>query len=251
MLRHLALLMMLLPAPLWAQDVTVFAAASLKTALEDVASAWTAQTGHTATLSFAGSSALARQIDAGAPADIFISANQGWMDHLAALGVIQTDSRVDLLGNTLVLIGPAGSAPLGALGPETDLTSRIGADRMAMALIQAVPAGIYGKAALTALGLWPQVADKIAQTDNVRAALALVALGEAPLGVTYASDAMAQPRVTVLATFPDTSHPAILYPAAITTESTGPQATEFLTFLQSDTAKDIFRAAGFLIPEDE
>lgn len=248
LLRTLAFLLVLLPAPLWARDVTVFAAASLKNALEAVAKAWTDETGHSVTMSFAGSSALARQIEAGAPADIFISANPGWMDHLAALGMIRTDTRVDLLSNRLVLIGPAGADPLGPLGPSTDLTTRLGPDRMAMALVQAIPAGIYGKAALVSLGLWPKVEDKIAQTDNVRAALALVALGEAPLGITYASDAQVQPKVTVLARFPASSHPQILYPAALVNDSAALQAAAFLAFLQSENALDIFQVAGFSRP---
>jgi molybdate transport system substrate-binding protein len=148
-----------------------------------------------------------------------------------------------------VLIGPASAKPIGVLGPQTDLAGRLGEDRMAMALLDAVPAGIYGKAALTELGLWSQVEHKIAQTDNVRAALALVALAEAPLGITYASDAMAQPRVSVLATFPETSHPPILYPAALTTDGTSLAAAEFLAFLQSAQATEIFRDSGFEIPE--
>lgn len=248
LLRIVAFLLILLPAPLWARDVTVFAAASLKNALEDVAKAWTDETGHSVTLSFAGSSALARQIDAGAPADIFISANPGWMDHLAAHDLIRTETRVNLLGNRLVLIGPDGSDPLGPLGPGTNLAARLGPDRMAMALVDAVPAGIYSKAALVSLDLWPQVSDKIAQTDNVRAALALVALGEAPLGITYASDAQVQPKVMVLARFPASSHPEILYPAALIADSTSPQAAAFLAFLQSEGAWDIFHAAGFSRP---
>lgn len=249
MLRLIALLLTLIPAPLWAQDVTVFAAASLKNALEQAAAVWTQDTGTKVVLSFAGSSALARQIDAGAPADLFISANEGWMDHLAAQGLIQTDSRVVLLGNRLVLIGPAGAAPLGPLGPGTDLAARLGTDRLALALTEAVPAGIYAKAALVHLGLWPQVADKTAPTDNVRAALALVALGETPLGVTYASDAVAQPKVSVLATFPADSHPAIHYPAALISDKA--QAAAFLDFLQTPRAQAIFADAGFLIPEAE
>jgi molybdate transport system substrate-binding protein len=251
MLRLFALLSLLIPAPLWAQDVTVFAAASLKNALEEITATWEHQTGYRATLSFAGSSALARQIEAGAPADIFISANQGWMDHLAARGLIQTESRVNLLGNQLVLIAPKGSAAFGPLGPESDLVARLGPDRMAIALTEAVPAGIYGKAALMHLGLWDQVSDRLAQTDNVRAALALVALGETPLGVTYTTDAQAQPKVQVLATFPDTSHPPILFPAALTTDAADHKTQEFLHFLQSKPARALFLEAGFLIPDPQ
>ncbi|MDF1804084.1 molybdate ABC transporter substrate-binding protein [Thalassovita sp.] len=245
------LLLLLLPTPLWAGNVTVFAAASLKTALEQVAADWQDQTGHSATLSFAGSSALARQIEAGAPADIFISANPGWMDHLAAKGLIHNDTRGDLLSNTLVLIGPAGATPLPGISAATDLAGLLGDNRIAMALTEAVPAGIYGKAALETLGLWPSVAESIAQTDNVRAALALVAMGETPMGITYGTDAVAEPRVSVLATFADTSHPPILYPAAIITDSATALSYQFLGYLQSPAAARVFEDAGFIIPEAE
>ncbi|WP_413782803.1 molybdate ABC transporter substrate-binding protein [Thalassovita sp.] len=249
--RLLLTILLFLPSPILAGSVTVFAAASLKTALDRIAGDWNARTGHTATVSFAGSSALARQIEAGAPADIFISANPGWMDHLAANALIRNETRIDLLSNTLVLIAPAGTPALPGFGPQTDLGALLGQDRLAMALVQAVPAGIYGKAALETLGLWPSVADKVAQADNVSAALMLVALGEAPLGIVYGSDARSDPRVTVVADFPADSHPQILYPAAITTDSTSPQAAEFLDFLQSPAASDIFLAAGFTLPEPE
>ncbi len=249
LLRSLLFALILLPSPILAGNVTVFAAASLKTVLDRIAQDWHAQTGHTATISFAGSSALARQIEAGAPADVFISANPGWMDHLAAQNLIRNDTRTDLLSNTLVLIAPAGTAGLPGIGPQTDLAGLLGQDRMAMALVDAVPAGIYGKAALETLGQWPSVSGQIAQADNVSAAMMLVALGETPLGIVYGSDARAEPRVTVLATFPADSHPQILYPAAVTTDSTSPHAAEFLGFLQSETATQIFLTAGFVIPE--
>lgn len=246
------LLCLLLPTHLWAGNVTVFAAASLKTALDQVADQWETDTGNTVTLSFAGSSALARQIQAGAPADIFISANPGWMDHLAANSLILNETRVDILGNTLVLIGPAGSEPLPALGAQTDLTALLGDDFLAMALVDAVPAGIYGKAALQFLGIWPSVEGRIAQVDNVSAALALVVLGETPLGITYGSDVLAEPRVTVLATFPPESHPPILYPAAITTDSADRAlAAAFLTYLRGPVAGAIFTSAGFSTLEVE
>lgn len=242
----LALLCLLPPLPATAGQITVFAAASLKTTLEQVAAEWQDETGNTAILSFAGSSALARQIEAGAPADIFLSANPGWMDHLAAKGLIRNETRIDLLGNTLVLIGPAGADPLPALGLQTDLAGRLGDDRLAMALVDAVPAGIYGKVALQSLGLWTSVEGQIAQTDNVSAALALVALGETPLGITYATDALAEPGVSILATFPADSHPPIIYPAALTVEGMTPDlAGAFLAYLQSPVARDIFANAGF------
>lgn len=243
----LAFLTLLLPSALWAETVTVFAAASLKTALEQVAADWQDQTGHSVTLSFAGSSTLARQIEAGAPADIYFSANAGWMDHLAGLGLIRNGTRTDLLGNTLVVIGPAGAPPL----ELPDLPERLGTGPLAMALVEAVPAGIYGKSALQSLGLWTLLEPLVAQTDNVRAALALVALGEAPLGITYGSDAMAEPRVTVVSTFPPTVHPAITYPVAITSQSASAQAGAFLTYLHSPQAATRFLAAGFTLPESE
>lgn len=244
----LAFLLCFLPSVLWAGSVTVFAAASLKTVLDQVTHEWEAETGHTVTLSFAGSSALARQIEAGAPADIFISANPGWMDHLAATGLIRNDSRVDLLGNRLVLIG-RDIAPLPALSAATDLHGLLSGGPLAMALVEAVPAGIYGKSALASLGLWTGIEGQIAQTDNVRAALALVALGEAPLGLTYLTDAQADPRVQIVAPFPAHSHPPITYPAALTTDSTAPQALALLRYLQSPAAQTRFQQAGFTLPE--
>jgi molybdate transport system substrate-binding protein len=239
MMKRLAFLSLLWAAPLHA-DVTVYAAASLKTALDEVAEAYTDESGEAVTLSFAGSSALARQIQQGAPADLFISANPGWMDALEADGLIDAAKRVDLLGNTLVLIS---TEP----GPEmalADLPSELGQAKLAMALVDAVPAGQYGKAALQSLGLWDAVAPQVAQADNVRAALALVALGAAPFGIVYATDARADPRVTLRATFPEGSHAPILYPAAPIAGRTE-TADPFLRFLTTDTAKMIFETNGF------
>lgn len=235
----------LLPALSLAQEVSVFAAASLKTALDEVATTWHGQTGTRLLISYAGSSALARQIEAGAPVDIFISANEIWMDYLAEHGHIDANSRQDLLGNQLVLIAPAGSAPQAL---DDSLPLALSHAPLAMALVAAVPAGIYGKAALVELGLWPLIADQVAQVDNVRAALALVALGEAALGVVYATDADAEPRVTVLAKFPADSHPAIRYPVARVTGSTSANASEFLKYLTGPLAKQIFLRHGFTEP---
>ncbi|MEC8197500.1 MAG: molybdate ABC transporter substrate-binding protein [Pseudomonadota bacterium] len=243
----LALMFSLFAAPLWAEQITVFAAASLRNALEEVGDTWTENTGHRLRYSFAGSSALARQVEAGAPADLIILANEAWMDHLEGQRLLQQNSRVDLLGNALALIGPTGAAPLD-LGPG--ILERLGDGRMAMALVNAVPAGIYGKAALETLGLWQEIAPQVAQTDNVRAALALVALGEAPLGIVYHSDALAEPRVQQLARFPSGSHPAILYPAALTTDSRSEAAAELLEHLQSPIAKEVFLRHGFTIPSE-
>ena len=228
-------------------DVTVFAAASLTTALDRVAAAWTAQTGQTATLSYAGSSALARQIQQGAPADIFISASTDWIEALAASGDLRPGTRRDILGNRLVLIAHGPDAPPVTLDATLDLPALLQGGRLAMALVDAVPAGVYGKAALTHLGLWDAVAPQVAQADNVRAALAFVARAEAPLGIVYATDAAAEDRVTVIGTFPADSHAPITYPAAITAQSDSPQAHAFLAFLASDSARAIWQDHGFTV----
>lgn len=226
-----------------AAEPVVFAASSMKTALDAVAADWVAG-GHGApVISYAGSSALARQIEAGAPADLFISAAPEWMDALDAAGLIEPGSRRDLLGNALVLVGHEP----GALA-LAELPARLGEDRLAMALVDSVPAGQYGKAALTALGLWDALAPQVAQADNVRAALALVARGEAPYGVVYATDAAAEPRVSVVATFPAESHPPITYPVARIAGSPAPaEAQAFLDFLGSAAAKAVFETQGFTV----
>ena len=230
-----------------AAGVTVFAAASLGEAMREVADRFEARAGIPVAVSAAASSALARQIEHGAPAGVFVSASADWMDHLEAEGLIAPGTRVDVASNALVLIGPAGAAPV-ALTAEA-LTARLGSGRLAMALVDAVPAGIYGRAALRALGAWDAVAPHVAQTDNVRAALALVALGEAPLGVVYATDAAAEPRVAVLATFPEGSHPSIVYPAARTAGAADRAAADaFLAFLAGPEGRAALAAAGFAPP---
>lgn len=233
-MMRLALILALWPIAALA-DITVFAAASLKTALDE---AVRLHEGEAVTLSYAGSSALARQIGYGAPADLFISANPDWIDWLDAEGLVT--QQTPLLGNRLVLIGPAGAEP----GPPEALLPE--AERIAMALVDAVPAGIYGKQALASLGLWEQVAPRVVQADNVRAALALVALGEAPLGVVYATDAQAEPRVTVLAEFPEHSHAPIRYPVALL-DGHGPGAKAFYDWLQGDEAAQVFETHGFSV----
>jgi molybdate transport system substrate-binding protein len=235
--------------PAAAAEVTVFAAASLGGALDEVAAAWGARTGHTATLSYGASSALARQIEAAAPADIFISASVEWMDTLAASGNVREGTRADILGNTLVLIAHGRAAAPVTVDPALDLPGLLGEGKLAMALVDAVPAGIYGKAALTSLGLWDAVADRVAQSDNVRAALAFVARGEAPLGIVYATDAAAEDNVTVVGTFPADSHPPIVYPAALVARSTEPAAQDLLAFLASPEAREIWQRYGFAVPE--
>jgi molybdate transport system substrate-binding protein len=235
----------LVAQPLSAGELTVFAAASTKTALDDVAEAWAEATDNHAVIAYAGSSALARQIQQGAPADVFISANVSWMDALDASGLIEDGTRRDLLGNQLVLIAHDAIAPV-EISPALDLTTMLSGNRLAMALVDAVPAGIYGKASLKTLGLWTEIQSSVAQADNVRAALALVATGEAPLGIVYATDAVAEPRITVVGRFPEYSHPPIIYPAAAISEGDLPLAKAFLQFLETDTARAIFQREGFV-----
>ncbi|MGL4237229.1 molybdate ABC transporter substrate-binding protein [Tabrizicola sp.] len=234
----------LLVFPAEAGEVTVFAAASLKTALDQIAAEWQATTGHRVVLSYGGSSALARQIEAGAPADIFLSAAEEWMDVLEEDGLIQPESRRDLLGNQLILVAHGKVAPQ-AIDEGLDLPGLLGGGRLSMALIDAVPAGQYGKEALESLGLWDSVKDSVAQSDNVRAALKLVELGEASVGIVYASDAVAAEGVTVVGTFPEESHRPITYPAALTLEGSEPEAAAFLDHLETPEAEAIFVANGF------
>lgn len=243
-----AFLTCLFATPLAAGEVTVFAAASMKTALDRIADGFEQATGHEVTTAYAGSSALARQIQLGAPADLFISANVAWMDVLEDGGLVQPDSRVDLAGNRLALVGPAGvqSAEITA---EFDMISALEGGRLAMALVTAVPVGIYGKQALEGLGQWQALAPHVAQSDNARAALALVAVGAAPLGVVYATDAKADPRVDVVGLFPADSHAPIRYPAALTIGA-GPEAQAFLDWLRGPEARAILLAESFAeVPE--
>lgn len=232
-LRLIVVVMALLPGGVNAERLVVFAAASLAPALEQVADAW----GRPAVVSPAGSSVLARQIALGAPADVFVSANAAWMDHVADRVVPGT--RVDVASNRLVVIGPAGTAPSG-------LTRALSDGRVAMGLLNAVPVGVYGEQALRALTLWPDVAPRVVQVDNARAALALVAMGEAPRAVVYASDALAEPRVAVIAAIPADSHAPIRYPAAALTDS--PSAHSFVRFLAGPAGQTILRAHGLGAP---
>lgn len=230
-----------------AAEVTVFAAASLKNALDDVARAWHEASGNSAVVAYAGSSQLARQIEQGAPADLFISANPDWMDHLERAKLIDPVSRKDLLGNRLVLVAHGRDAAPVAIGPGLDLAGLLGRGRLAMAMVDAVPAGMYGKAALESLGVWPSVRDHVAQADNVRAALTLVALGEAPYGIVYATDAAAADDVTVVGTFPEASHPPIVYPVALTLAGDTPEARQLLAFIASPAARPLFERQGFTV----
>ena len=225
-----------------AQQPLVFAAASLKNALDDIAALSPARP----TISYGPSSGLARQIESGAPAQVFISADLDWMDYLQQRKLIREATRRNLLGNKLVLIAPAGSAVKTEIGPGFPLAKLLGDGRLATADPAAVPAGKYTKAALEKFGVWDSVAGRLAPADNVRAALLLVARGEAPLGTVYATDAAVEPRVRVVAAFPDGSHPPIIYPAALTasTPASGP-AADFLARLSSPAARRLFEKYGF------
>jgi molybdate transport system substrate-binding protein len=242
------------PVPAHAAGIVVFAAASLKNALDAVAAKWHATSGKTAAISYAASSTLAKQIDNGAPADLFISADLKWMDYLQQHRLIKPQSRVDLLGNALVLIAPKDSALKQAaltIAPGLPLAAMLGKDgRLAMADPTAVPAGLYGKAALAKLGIWPRVEHRIAAAQNVRAALALVARGEAPLGIVYRTDAAVEPAVRVIGTFPAGSHPPITYPLAQTVTAR-PVAGDFETYLRGPAAARVFEAQGFTVLANE
>ncbi len=236
-----------MPAAACADEITVFAAASLTNALAEIEQDFEAATGHELAISLAGSSILARQIQQGAPADIFISANPEWMDTLEADGLLQEGTRFDLLKNAIVLIAHGTEAAPVEIGPNLDLRGLLGEGRLAMALVDAVPAGVYGKASLESLGLWDDVEAQVAQTDNVRAALALVATGEAPFGIVYATDAAADDDVTIVGTFPADSHPPIIYPAAGLTSRDVPAGTEFLDYLRGPEARAAFERQGFVV----
>jgi molybdate transport system substrate-binding protein len=242
----LALALAGLPQAARADDpVVVFAAASLKTALDEAAVAFRAAEGVELKISYGGSLALARQIVAGAPADLFASADEQSMDEAVKGAAIRQGSRLDLLGNRLVVIAPKPSS-IDALAFTPDaFVAAIGAGRLATGEVNTVPVGRYAKAALNTLGLWSVVEPRLAMTDNVRAALAFVSRGEAPLGIVYATDAAADPDVKIVAIFPDDSHPAILYPFALTASSRNGAADRFLAWLKSPAARTIFERQGF------
>ena len=227
-------------------DTTVYAAASMKNALDEINRSWTKQSSAKVVVSYAGSSALARQIEKGAPADIFVSADLDWMDYLAQRKLVNDGSRVNLLRNELVLIAPAKAKISVELRRGLKLGDLLGNDRLSMADPAHVPAGKYGKAALESLGLWPQVADKLARGENVRTALNFVARGEAPLGIVSRTDATAEDKVRVVAAFPADSHPPIVYPAALLANSKNAEAAAFFAYLKSSAAMGVFRKHGFL-----
>src|SRR6266851_1014144 len=218
----------------------VFAAASLKNALDAIEAAWRQETGRHATISYAASSTLAKQIENGAPADLFISADRDWMEFLEQSKLIDPQSRVDLLGNSLVLIAPASSDVETTIAPRFPLAALLGDGRLAMGDPAAVPAGLYGKAALTALGVWPAVSGHVAAAESVRAALLLVARGEAPLGIVYRTDALVEPKVKIVGTFPHDTHPPIVYPMALTHSAATPDATAFAAHLRGSAARAVF-----------
>jgi molybdate transport system substrate-binding protein len=245
----LAALVSLLPLSVSAQGsdrVTVFAAASLTDALQEIGTTYGRERGKRVVFSFAASMTLARQIELSAGADLFISADAESMDYLEQRNRIAKPSRQDLLGNRLVLIAPADSNETLAIAPQMKLAEALRGGRLAMASVESVPAGRYGKAALTALGVWTQVADRLAQGEDVRTALAYVARGEAPLGIVYATDARVEPRVRVVATFPENTHPPIVYPAALTPEAS-PDAAQFLAYLRGPQARAVFERSGFTV----
>jgi molybdate transport system substrate-binding protein len=242
----------LMPAPATAQaakpDVVVFAAASLKTALDKLSPVWTAETGGEVKASLAASPQLAKQIEEGAPADVFVSADLKWMDYLDKAGQIDPATRRTLLGNRLVLIAHGKDAKPLALAKGVDIAGAIGGGKLAMAFIDSVPAGIYGKAALTSLGAWDKVSASVVQADNVRAALTLVARGEATHGIVYATDAAIADNVTVVGTFPADSHEPIVYPIAVVKSSKSPEAAKrYIDFLASAKAREVFTGFGFTV----
>jgi len=251
----LALLLLLCPVAVRAQKapaaqdaktVTVFAAASLKNALDAIGAAYNKETGVRIAVSYAASPALAKQVENGAPAQIFISADLDWMDYLDKKSLIAPGSRKNLLGNRLVLIALKGAMKPLDIKAGFDLAAVVGDGRLAVGDVASVPIGKYAKAALEKLGAWEGVKDKLAQTDNVRAALLLVSRGEAPLGIVYKTDAAADPAVAIVGTFPEDSHPPVIYPAALVA-SAGADAAAFLGYLSSAAAKAAFEAQAFIV----
>jgi molybdate transport system substrate-binding protein len=238
------------PAAGQSRPILVFAAASLKNALDAIAADWRKETGKQVAISYAASPTLAKQIESGAPADLFISADLDWMDYLQQHKLIDPKTRRDLLGNKLVLIAPKDSAAQATIVPGFPLARLLGGGRLAMADPGSVPAGKYGKAALTGLGVWQDVDGRVAAAENVRATLLLVARGEAPLGLVYQSDAAAEPSVKIVGAFPADTHPPITYPIALTLSARA-GAAEFAAYLRSAAAATRFEAQGFTVLDRE
>jgi molybdate transport system substrate-binding protein len=232
-----------------AEKVTIFAAASLKNALDGITAAWRQETGKEATIAYAASSALAKQIEAGAPADIFISADLDWMDYVAKKQLIKEDTRTNLLGNRIVLVASKDNAEPVEIKKDFDLAKLLGDDRLAMGAVDSVPAGKYGKAALESLGVWSSVESKVAGAESVRAALLLVSRGEAPYGIVYQTDAAADKDVKIVGTFPKDSHKPIIYPIAVLAESKNADAVSLFDYIKSDKAVPFFEKHGFTVLE--
>ncbi|WP_306145912.1 molybdate ABC transporter substrate-binding protein [Roseibium sp. MMSF_3412] len=245
----IAFMAALLPPIAAASELTVFAAASMREAMERIASEFESETGMRVVFSFAGTGTLARQVEAGAPADLFISADSDWMDYVAENGGVEPASVRQIASNKLVLAGPKESPALGLNAAE--IAGFLDGQRLAMADPDTVPAGRYGKAALENLGLWQSVSGQLAPMENVRVALASVARGDTPLGLVYRTDAQIEPNVAILATFPDTSHPEIRYLAAVTEVSSNPAADPFLEFLTGPDAQEILQSLGFVTDKVE
>ena len=242
----------LAPTAARAQDdagLTVFAAASLKEALDEAAAAYRKQTGVPVRVSYAASSALARQIEQGAPADVFFSADLEWMDYLQQRNRLDVATRRSLLGNRLVLIAPRASKARVDLNRPATLLAALGGGRLAIGQTRTVPAGKYAKASLESLSLWSGVRPRLAESESVRAALMLVARGETPLGIVYASDAKSEPDVRVVATFPEDSHPPIVYPVAALRGARAAQAARFVQWLASPAADALFTKRGFTVKD--
>jgi molybdate transport system substrate-binding protein len=235
--------------PVAAAEVTVFAAASLKEAMDAQAAQFDATTGNKVILVYGGSNALAKQVEAGAPADVFISADLAWMDHVDERHLVAPGTRVTLLRNTLVLVAPASSTAALRIAPGFALASALGGGKLAMANPDSVPAGKYGKAALESLGVWSSVESSVARAENVRAALALVSRGEAPFGIVYSTDAAADKGVRVVDTFPANTHPPIVYPAAMLATSRSSAARLLLDYLRSAPAATVWEKYGFGLGE--
>ena len=232
-----------------AADVTVFAAASLKEALDAQAKRFEASMSDKVVVVYGASNALARQIESAAPADVFISADTDWMDYLEQRKLLAPGSRFDMLRNTLVLIAPVSSRASLRIAPDFGLAAALGTQKLAMANPDSVPAGRYGKAALERLGVWTSVEKIVARSENVRAALALVSRGEAPFGIVYATDAQADKRVRVVDTFPAGTHPPIVYPAAVLAFSKSQAAQPLLDFLRSPAARAVWQMYGFTMAQ--
>jgi len=228
-----------------AAELRVFAAASLKESMDQQAAQVQSQTGDKVIVAYGASNALAKQIEAGAPADIFISADLDWMDYLDQRGLVARDTRINLLHNSLVLVAPAATASALKIGPGFALAAALGGGKLAMANPDSVPAGKYGKAALQRLNVWDSVEKQVARTENVRAALALVSRGEAPLGIVYRTDALADPGVKVVDVFPANTYPPIVYPAAVLAGGKSAAARALLEYLRSAPARAIWERNGF------